>query len=159
MYLLAKTCLPNIVLNTLGDRMEMAGSIEGRPPLIDHKLAELICSLPVKMKLRGNTVKYILREAMKPYLPEALYHRKKHYFRAPPTSQKTTNCRLYQLMHDELLSNSTANLPFFDHKKIKNLINLLPKLSESERLRMDYILTEITGLSLMQRRFAFSHNA
>ncbi|PJD90398.1 MAG: asparagine synthase (glutamine-hydrolyzing) [Legionella sp.] len=156
MYLLAKTCLPNIVLSTLGDRMEMGGSIEGRPPLIDHKLVELICRLPVKMKLRGDTKKFILREAMKPYLPDVIYQRKKHYFRAPPTARKTSQCHLYQLMHDELLSDTVLNLPFFDHQKIKKLILQLPTLSEQERLKMDYVLTEITGLCLMQRQFSLA---
>ena len=134
----------------------MSGSIEGRPPLIDHKLVELICSLPINMKLRGYTVKYILREAMKPYLPEELYQRKKYYFRAPPTSRKTRDCRLYQLMQDELLGSNLANLPFFDQQKVKNLINQLPKLSEKERTKMDYVLTELTGLCLMQRQFNLS---
>ncbi|MBP9742389.1 MAG: asparagine synthase (glutamine-hydrolyzing) [Burkholderiales bacterium] len=156
MYLLAKTCLPNIVLTTLGDRMEMAGSIEGRPPLIDHKLVELICQLPIKLKLRGNTVKYILREAMKPYLPEELYQRKKHYFRAPPTSRNPTNCRLYQLMYDELSSSNAASLPFFEHKKIKDMLNVLPQLADKERLQLDYVLTELTGLCLMQKKFGLN---
>jgi asparagine synthase (glutamine-hydrolysing) len=157
MYFLAKTCLPNIILNTLGDRIEMSGSIEGRPPLIDHKLVELICSLPINMKLRGNTGKYILREAMKPYLPEEIYQRKKHYFRAPPTSQKVRNCRLYQLMQDELLSDNLAKLPFFDPLKVKKMVEQLGRLSESARIKMDYVLTELTGMCLMQRKFGLTN--
>ncbi len=37
LYLLARIWLLNIVLNALGNRMEMTGSIEGKPLLIDHK--------------------------------------------------------------------------------------------------------------------------
>ena len=33
LYMVAKSSLPNVVLTSLGDRMEMAGSLEGRPPL------------------------------------------------------------------------------------------------------------------------------
>ncbi len=40
MYLWAKTMFPNKLLNFLGDRMEMAHSIEGRTPFLDHHLVE-----------------------------------------------------------------------------------------------------------------------
>jgi asparagine synthase (glutamine-hydrolysing) len=39
-YYLFKTDLPTYVLNYLGDRVEMAHSIEGRVPFLDHKLIE-----------------------------------------------------------------------------------------------------------------------
>ena len=36
LYVGAKTMLPNFILNYLGDRMEMAHSVEGRVPFLDH---------------------------------------------------------------------------------------------------------------------------
>ena len=36
LYLWAKTVFPNYILTMLGDRMEMAHSIEGRVPFLDH---------------------------------------------------------------------------------------------------------------------------
>ncbi len=156
MYMLAKTCLPNIVLNTLGDRIEMAGSIEGRPPLIDHKVIELVSRIPIGLKMKGGTVKYVLREAMKPFLPEEIYNRKKQYFRAPPTSLKTNNCKLFELMNDELMSDSINNIPFIDANKVRRMVADLNKYSESERVKMDYVLTELTGLCIMQKKFKLS---
>ena len=38
---MAKTVLPNFILTFLGDRMEMAHSIEGRVPFLDHHVAEV----------------------------------------------------------------------------------------------------------------------
>lgn len=41
MYLWAKSYLPNFVLKTLGDRMEMANAVSARVAFLDHKLVEL----------------------------------------------------------------------------------------------------------------------
>ena len=42
LYMWAKTGLPTYILTILGDRMEMAHSIEGRVPFLDHQLVEVI---------------------------------------------------------------------------------------------------------------------
>jgi asparagine synthase (glutamine-hydrolysing) len=153
MYMLAKSCLPNIVLTTLGDRIEMAASIEGRPPLLDHVVVDLVCSLPSELKIKGLAEKYILREAVKDYIPNEIYTRKKHYFRAPPTSRKMQG-KLYEMTFDLLTGNTMKKLPFFDANKTIAFMNRLSHASEAERSRMDYVLTEMAGLCLMQDRFA-----
>ena len=83
MYLWAKTVLPNRQLTYLGDRVEMAHSVEGRTPFLDHKLAEAVAKMPVAMKINGMTEKHVLREAARPYLPAAVYGRRKQPFLAP----------------------------------------------------------------------------
>ena len=42
LYVWAKTMLPNYILSNLGDRMEMAHSVEGRLPFLDHHLVEAV---------------------------------------------------------------------------------------------------------------------
>ena len=84
LYLWTKTMLANYLLNMLGDRMEMAHSIEGRVPFLDHKVVELVRDLPVAMKIRGMTEKYVLREAAKPFVTDTIYRRQKHPFLRPP---------------------------------------------------------------------------
>ena len=61
----------------------MAASIESRVPFLDHKLVEFSTALPDRMKLRGWTTKYVLREAMKGLLPEAILKRPKMGFPVP----------------------------------------------------------------------------
>ena len=39
------------------------------------------------MKIKGMTEKYILREAVKPYVTDTIYKRQKHPFIAPPVSR------------------------------------------------------------------------
>ena len=49
----------------LGDRMEMAHSIEGRVPFLDHHVVEVLRYQPVNQKIRGMTEKFVLREAVR----------------------------------------------------------------------------------------------
>ncbi|MBN8228459.1 asparagine synthase (glutamine-hydrolyzing) [Corallococcus macrosporus] len=153
MYLWAKSYLPNFVLTTLGDRMEMAHSIEGRVPLLDHHVVELACQMPVWMKVRGSTEKYVFREAMRPYLPDALYKRKKHYFRAPPATLQQKG-RLYQLVRDVLNGSELDALPFFDPARVRGLLEKLPTLSAHEQGLLDPMLMELTSLCLLQNRYS-----
>jgi asparagine synthase (glutamine-hydrolysing) len=81
-YVLFKTDLPNYNLNYLGDRQEMAHSVEGRLPFLDHKLVEFVCRLPASLKLRGGCEKYLLRRSMSDLVPGALGGKKK-VFLAP----------------------------------------------------------------------------
>ena len=76
--------LPSYVLTVLGDRMEMAHSVEGRLPFLDHHVVELARDLPVSQKIRGMTEKYVLREAARPVLTATVYGRQKHPFITPP---------------------------------------------------------------------------
>ena len=61
---LFRTQLPSYILNCLGDRMEMANSVEGRVPFLDHKLAEFAFGLPRSLKVRDGQGKVLLREAL-----------------------------------------------------------------------------------------------
>ena len=55
LYIWGKTMLPNYILSNLGDRMEMAHSVEGRLPFLDHHVVEEAARMPVSMKIRGMT--------------------------------------------------------------------------------------------------------
>jgi asparagine synthase (glutamine-hydrolysing) len=63
--------------------MSMAASIESRVPFLDHHLVEFVAALPPRMKLRGFTTKWILREAVKTVLPQDILTRKKMGFPVP----------------------------------------------------------------------------
>lgn len=65
------------------DRMSMACSLEVRVPLLDHTLVEFAFSLPLALKLRGLTTKYLLRQALQPWLPPAILRRRKRGFNPP----------------------------------------------------------------------------
>ena len=81
LYADLKTYLVELLMKQ--DQMSMAASIESRVPFLDHPLVEFAARLPPRMKLRGFTTKWILREAVKPLLPDAILKRPKMGFPVP----------------------------------------------------------------------------
>jgi len=65
------------------DIASMAHSLEVRSPFLDHEVVEFAASLPLHLKLRGWTQKYLLRRAMRGLLPEAVIRRPKMGFGVP----------------------------------------------------------------------------
>ena len=65
------------------DRMSMAHSLEVRPPFLDHRLVEFAAQLPEDLKIRGSSLKFILRELMRDKLPASVLTRKKEGFDIP----------------------------------------------------------------------------
>jgi len=81
---LFRTQLPGYILVNLGDRQEMAHSVEGRTPFLDHELVELACALPMRLKLAVHRNKHVLRSLLDRVLPTASV-RPKNIFMAPST--------------------------------------------------------------------------
>src|SRR4029078_696906 len=130
LYIWAKTSLPNYILSNLGDRMEMAHSVEGRLPFLDHKVVEEVVKMPVAMKIHGMTEKYVLREAARPVLTDAVYRRQKHPFLSPPATLQP-GCALHELMQDTLRGPTLARTGVYDPAKVTALLDALPALSDT----------------------------
>jgi len=77
-----QTYLPDDLLIKT-DRSSMAASLETRAPLLDVRLIELAARIPLNLKLRGRTTKYILKQAARGLLPDAIIDRPKHGFGVP----------------------------------------------------------------------------
>ncbi|MGE0131701.1 MAG: asparagine synthase (glutamine-hydrolyzing) [Blastocatellales bacterium] len=65
------------------DRASMAASLETRAPFLDHTLVEFLTRLPLDLKMRGLTAKYILKRAMRDRLPQQIINRPKKGFGMP----------------------------------------------------------------------------
>lgn len=74
--------LPYSVLTKV-DRASMAVGLECRPPLLNHRLAELAFSLPWSQKVSGRETKVVIREILRARLPKALVDRPKRGFAIP----------------------------------------------------------------------------
>jgi asparagine synthase (glutamine-hydrolysing) len=77
-----RTYLPEDILVKV-DRMSMLHALEVRPPFLDHELVEFSQTIPVRLKVKGLTTKYLLKEVGLRYLPSEIVHRRKHGFSVP----------------------------------------------------------------------------
>jgi len=82
LYLDLKGYLGEGVL-TKTDRASMACSLEVRVPLLDRRVVELAARLPMALKLRGLTTKWVLKRALAGVLPPEILARPKKGFGIP----------------------------------------------------------------------------
>jgi asparagine synthase (glutamine-hydrolysing) len=152
-YYLFRADLPAYVLNYLGDRVEMANSIEGRVPLLDHKLVEFAFALPVSLKLRNGVGKYILRQAILNRLPAAA-HVKKRPFVAPSADTLGLTRRSEGPAHF-LERDAIRNAGLFDPLAIRavhRLLRFLPAGSRALALA-ESMLTGVVSIHALHEMF------
>jgi asparagine synthase (glutamine-hydrolysing) len=152
LYIWSKSNLPNYILNVLGDRMEMAHSVEGRVPFLDHRVVECLRNVPVALKIRGMTEKYILREAARPFLTDTVYRRQKHPFLSPPVALAPTE-RLNEVLQDTLRGPVLAALPFCNRGKVIALLDRLDSRDANEAVPWDPVLMGILSACILQQKF------
>jgi len=152
LYLWSKTALVNYILRTLGDGMEMANSVEGRLPFLDHHLFEFARRLPLDLKIKGTTEKYVLRQAVKPLISKTIYERQKHPFVAPPLS-RFADKGADGALQDALRSKSFEAVPFFDHAKVRQLLDSLPEMKAADRGAVDPVLMTAMSAAALQERY------
>jgi asparagine synthase (glutamine-hydrolysing) len=139
-----KTYLVELLMKQ--DQMSMAASIESRVPFLDHKLVEFACGLPERLKLRGLETKYILRQAMKGELPEAILQRRKMGFPVPVGSWLRGEHR--QVIDEYVLSERAIERGLFNADYVRELVERHEAGEEhAERLWM------LINFEIWQRRF------
>ena len=65
------------------DRATMSVSLEGREPLLDHKIVEFMARVPVGMKYKDGSGKYLLKKVLYNHIPKSFCERPKTGFQVP----------------------------------------------------------------------------
>ena len=102
------------------DIATMAHGLEGRSPMLDHEFMEFAASLPVDLKLRGDTTKYILKRAVRDLLPPDNVDRPKKGFGVPLGSWFRNELR--EMSGDLLLDGRLAARGYFRPGTVERLL-------------------------------------
>lgn len=157
LYLWSRTMLPSYLLTVLGDRMEMAHSIEGRVPFLDHELVRHVVNLPTELKIRSKDLneKFLLREAAKPFVTDTIYRRQKHPFLAPPAAA-SPDSELFKLAQDTFRSKKFSGHEFYDQTKVLALLDQVPKMSPEKQSGVDGLLMATLSMALLETKLGIS---
>lgn len=121
-----QSTFPTQLLTHLGDRVEMAHALEARLPFLDHHLVGFIDSLPPSIKLRFDPrqgvlrEKWILYEAVRPFVTEEIYNRTKQPFLA--AKRRTKEGPLYALLARHLTRENVARVGWLDFDRCWDLV-------------------------------------
>jgi asparagine synthase (glutamine-hydrolysing) len=92
LYVDLKTVLPESLL-LLTDKMGMATSLEVRVPFLDNRIVDFVSRVPSEYRLRGLTLKRLLKATLKGVVPDFVLTRSKRGFGTPMGSWLRTDLR------------------------------------------------------------------
>jgi asparagine synthase (glutamine-hydrolysing) len=118
LYLDLKTYLVELLMKQ--DQMSMAASVESRVPFLDHIWADFVWHLPVRMKVRGTTTKYLLRSAFQSMIPPQIRKRSKRGFPVP--LGKWLRRQMYEPLEQLLLSDAFLSRRYFNAEYVRTLL-------------------------------------
>jgi asparagine synthase (glutamine-hydrolysing) len=122
-YVEARTLMSGYLLNSQGDRMAMANSIEARFPFLDHRVIEFANRLPPRYKLMGLTEKWLLKRSMKGLLPESVRTRVKQPYRAPDSQSFFIDGKAHAQIDRLLDEKQLRESGWFDPQAVTKLVN------------------------------------
>lgn len=121
MWMDIETYLPDDIFVKV-DRASMAVALETRAPFLDHRIVEFAFSLPIQMKIRGSTTKYLLRKLLEKYVPTSLTNRPKMGFGIPVAQWLSGELRPWA--EDLLSEHSLSESGLLNEKAIREIWNL-----------------------------------
>ncbi len=110
--------LPDDILVKV-DRATMANSIEGREPMLDHRIIEFMAKVPFEFKYKNGESKYLLKKVLERYLPKELIYRPKQGFGIPVFEWFSKDLRV---MFDEYFKEDDE---FVNMEYVRYLLNKL----------------------------------
>ena len=142
-YLEITIFLSQYLLSAQGDRVAMAHSVEGRMPFLDHRLIEFCNQLPPDFKLRGLQEKYVLKRAVKDWLPKETWRRTKRPYRAP-IQRSFFNASTPDYVRELLSPSDVERRGLFEPRAVTRLIQKIERgvpLGESDDMALVGLLS------------------
>ena len=103
------------------DRASMSASLEVRVPFLNRDLLDFATQLPLELKLKRLTTKYLLKKSMRGILPDRVINRPKKGFNMPVAEWLTSSLR--ELLLDMLAKERIVRQGFFDYSYIHQLLD------------------------------------
>lgn len=119
-YIIFHLGLPEVGLKEV-DAVTMNFGLEARVPYLNYDLVELACTLPEDLKIKSNNEKYILKEAFKNSLPEAIINRKKLGFPVPIATWY--KAKLGTMIRDIVLDKRSLERGIFNRDELRKFLN------------------------------------
>ncbi|MFZ1058680.1 MAG: asparagine synthase (glutamine-hydrolyzing) [Candidatus Rokuibacteriota bacterium] len=129
------------------DIATMANSLEARSPFLDHKVLEFCASLPSAYKLRGMTLKYLLKKVGARLLPREALYRRKMGFGVPVGYWMRGELRSW--VEDLLLSPTALKRGYFQPEALRQLVSA----HLENRQDLSFELWALLCLELWHREF------
>jgi asparagine synthase (glutamine-hydrolysing) len=104
------------------DRATMSVSIEGREPLLDHRIAEFMAQVPFEYKYRDGDSKYLLKKVLERYIPKRMIERPKMGFGIP--LNEWFDGELGTLFRKNLSKEKLLKHGLFNRNYVEHLLNV-----------------------------------
>jgi len=135
------------------DRASSAFSMECRHPFLDHRIVDFAFSLPATQKIRNGWTKYVVRNAVKGFIPEAIRRNKKKL--GTPIPQQRWMRELRRNIRKLFESDKFREREYFNQTAILDVFDRYceGKLSRIERQYYTNVLWRILNLELWLETF------
>lgn len=104
------------------DRVSMAVSLESRVPLLDHRIIDVVTTMPPATKFKGGHLKHLLKHLAQPYLPPEIINRKDKMGFPVPLNEWIRQSPVREFVSDIVLSDTARQRGIFRPDAVERLL-------------------------------------
>jgi asparagine synthase (glutamine-hydrolysing) len=101
----------------------MAASLESRVPLLDHRIVELVASMPPMIKFKGGRSKHVFREVVRGLVPPEVHARQDKMGFPVPLSDWYHAGPVREFVRETLLSARARQRGLVDPRRVADLLD------------------------------------
>jgi len=120
------------------DRATMTASLEGREPMLDHRIIEYVATLPDSYKYHQGVKKRLLRDIVYDYIPEKMMDRPKMGFAIPIADWLLKDLR--DLVHDHINEKNIREQGLFEWSEMQKILDAFYNGKKEYDTKLWYIL-------------------